>query len=238
MFKQYLVLLFVMVLGVSKLSAQTDTTAVSVIDSLYKEDQFYLGISYNILNNMPSKMKQNGFSLGLQGGFIKDMPLNSKRNIALGLGLGYAFNTFNQNMGVHKSPEGEEIYIVLNEDYDFNYERNNFYLHQVELPIEFRWRTSTPESYRFWRIYSGFKFSYVFTNITNFKSPSGNERHVNIDGFNPFQYGLTLSAGYNTWNFYFYYGLNTLFEDDAKTFIYQRDIDMNVIQLGLIFYLL
>ncbi len=45
-------------------------------DSLYKEDHFYAGVTYNVLVNKPSDVKQSGFSLGFHLGFIKDMPIN------------------------------------------------------------------------------------------------------------------------------------------------------------------
>jgi hypothetical protein len=31
----------------------------------------------------------------------------------------------------------------------------------IRVPLEFRWRSSTFESYKFWRIYGGVKFSYL-----------------------------------------------------------------------------
>lgn len=237
--KKFYLLLAVCLLCIpTGLRAQLDSTAVKEIDSLYKEDQFYIGLAYNILVNVPDKVSQSGFSLGLSGGFIKDMPLNKRRNIALGLGIGYAYNSYNQNLGVFKDRSDEYQYIVLNTDYEFDYNRNNFYTHMIEVPFEFRWRTSTPSEYRFWRVYTGFKVGYVIANVTNFKGQLGDVRYRNIDGFNKLQYGLTLSVGYNTWNFYVYYPLNALFEEGSKTAIRQEDIDMRSIKLGLIFYLL
>ncbi|CDF77899.1 conserved hypothetical protein [Formosa agariphila KMM 3901] len=208
------------------------------IDSLYKEDQFYVGINYNILVNRPSGVSQSGFSIGVQGGFIKDMPLNKQRNIAIGIGIGYSYNSYNQNLGIIKDDSGNTNYFVLDDTFEYDYSKNNFYQHVVELPIEFRWRTSTPESYRFWRVYTGFKLGYAFSDICNFQGEPGKLRYTNIDGFNDLQYGLTLSVGYNTWNFYVYYALNPIFKDDVKTYIKQEHIDMSVIKLGLIFYLL
>ena len=69
-----------------------------IVDSLYREDQFYAGVTYNLLGKMPSGVSQNGFSSGFHLGFIRDMPINEKRNIAFGLGVGYSTNSFNQNI--------------------------------------------------------------------------------------------------------------------------------------------
>ncbi|MBP1838413.1 porin family protein [Formosa algae] len=241
--KNYYILFCIVCFGFSQFSfAQNDSKpkaeALTVIDSLYKEDQFYLSMTYNVLANLPSGVEQTGFSLGLHAGFIKDMPINKQRNVAIGIGLGYSYNSFNQNLGIIKGDDDVTNFVVLDDTYDFDYSKNNFYLHMVELPIEFRWRTSTATDYRFWRVYTGFKLGYVFYNISNFQGEVGDVRYTNIDGFNDLQYGLTLSVGYNTWNFYVYYALNSIFEDDVKTLLTQESVDMNAIKFGLIFYLL
>ncbi|WP_299776833.1 porin family protein [uncultured Formosa sp.] len=238
--KNYYILICFVCFGFSHTSyAQKEVLdSLTVIDSLYKEDQFYFSITYNILSQLPSGIDQTGFSLGLHAGFIKDMPLNKQRNIALGIGLGYSYSSYNQNLGIIKDDDNVANYFVLDDSYEFDYSKNNFYLHMLELPIEFRWRTSTPSDYRFWRVYAGFKVGYVFSHITNFQGEVGHLRYTDIEGFNNFQYGLTLSAGYNTWNFYVYYALNPIFNDDVKTVVNQDPVKMTAIKLGLIFYLL
>ena len=58
-------------LGLTSVNAQDNSSPFpQVIDSLYREDQFYLGITYNLLNNKPNEVKQNGFSSGFNFGFI------------------------------------------------------------------------------------------------------------------------------------------------------------------------
>ena len=42
----------------------------SEIDSLYREDQFYVNITYNALNNKPKDIFQNSFSTGINIGFF------------------------------------------------------------------------------------------------------------------------------------------------------------------------
>lgn len=210
-------------------------TKDTVIDSLYKEDQFYIGITYNLLGNKPKGISQSGFSSGFHIGSIKDMPINKKRNVAIGIGLGYSGSSYNQNMLIDKSESGDFTYTNLT-DLDIDYARNKFSTHTVEIPIEFRWRTSTPTDYRFWRIYMGFKLGYVFANTSKHKGDLGTFAYKKNSDFNDFQYGLTCSFGYNTWNIFLYYALNSIFSSDAK--INGTSIDMNAIKVGLIFYIL
>ena len=201
------------------------------LDSLYKEDQFYAGVTYNLLGK---ELNQSGFSFGFQLGFIKDMPLNSNRNVALGMGLGYAANAFNQNLFINRNSSNIFEYTIL-DDRD-TYLKNTFSTHSIELPVELRWRTSTASEYDFWRIYAGVKFGYIFANTSKYEGDLGRITETNNADFNPFQYGLTLSAGYNTWNVHLYYALNSIFTDDVK--VEGETLDIQAIKIGLIFYIL
>ncbi|WP_445731032.1 porin family protein [Mariniflexile sp.] len=214
--------------------AFSQESTIKEIDSLYKEDQFYLGVTYNLLGQKPDKLSQNGFSTGLHFGFINDMPLNENRNVALGVGLGVSINSFNQNLLIDKDNPGAFTYSLL--DGNSTYSKNKFYRNLIELPIEFRWRTSTPTEYKFWRIYTGFKLGYIITSDSKFKGQPESIKYHNINDFNKLQYGLTLSAGYNTWNLYLYYGLNPIFSKDAV--LNGNAIDINAIKVGLMFYVL
>src|SRR6476661_10506081 len=72
------------------------------VDSLYREDQFYVGLSYNLLVNRPTGIRQNKFSSGFTGGFLRDMPINKKRNVAIAAGLGVSYNKYFQNLVISK----------------------------------------------------------------------------------------------------------------------------------------
>jgi len=200
----------------------------------YREDQFYAGVTYNLLNNKPSGLSQSGFSSGFHFGFIRDFPINDRRNIALGIGLGLSTNSYNQNLLI-EDVDNRISYSIIDER-EINVSKNKFTTYLVELPLEFRWRTSTATEYSFWRIYTGLKLGYLLYNSTKFKSSIGDEKLSQVDEFNKFQYGLTLSAGYGTWNFHLYYGLNTIFDDSAK--LNNQSLDLKTFKLGLMFYIL
>jgi len=231
---KYLIFTFIFIIGEHIVLSQEEPST-TVVDSLYKEDQFYVGMTYNLLVNRPNDINQSGFSSGFHLGFIKDMPINKNRNVAIGIGLGYSGNSFNQNMLINKNDVGNFTYSVLN-DTEISYTKNKFSTHMVELPIEFRWRTSSATEYRFWRIYTGFKMGYVFAHTSKFKGDLGSLEFNDDNDFNDFQYGLTLSVGYNTWNIHFYYALNPIFSGNAK--LNDDVIDMSAIKIGLMFYIL
>jgi hypothetical protein len=209
--------------------AQTNKVVES--DSLYREDQIYIGVTYNALVNLPNGASQNSFSTGFHVGLIRDFPINKQRDVAIGLGLGYSINTFNQNIRI--SATSPPTYTILK---GIDYSKNNFSQHLLEAPLEFRWRTSNAETYKFWRVYTGVKVGYLLVSKSVYKGKPENETHRGLAGLNTWQYGLTLSVGYNTWNGYVYYGLNPIFDSNASTST--QSIEMNALKIGLIFYLL
>ena len=213
------------------LGAYAQSNKVTELDSLYREDQIYISVTYNALTNLPNGVSQSSFSTGFHFGVVRDFPINKQRNVAIGLGLGYSINTFNQNIRI--SDTFPPTYTILE---DINFSKNNFSQHLLEMPFEFRWRTSNSETYKFWRIYTGVKLGYVFASKSVYNGDPYNETHRNLEGLNPWQYGLTLSVGYNTWNGYVYYGLNPIFDFISST--NAQSIEMNALKIGLIFYLL
>lgn len=197
------------------------------IDSLYREDQLYISGHLIALKNKPEGMAQNKISSGFSVGFLRDMPFTKSRRWAVGLGLGYAYQKLNHNLKITNN----DTYGIINEDF----ESNSLTLQYAEIPLEIRWRNSTPESHIFWRIYTGFKVSYLLRSESKFSAETQNISLKNNPNIRKFQTGVYLSAGQNTWNGYVFYGLQPLFQ---KAFIGDKSLEINQLQIGLMFYIL
>lgn len=209
--------------------------ASQTVDSLYREDQLYVGLTFNLLSDKPSSFSQNGLSAGIQAGFIRDFPINKRRNKALGVGVGLAIDTYNQNLFIGEEEDGKtSIYSII--DDDLNEDTNRFTIYTVEFPIEYRWRTSTPSRYGFWRIHAGVKLGYIVRFKSIFQQTDNEVIQTDIPELNTFQYGPSFSFGYGAFNFQGYYGLNTLFNDEAR--VNSSPVGLQVIRLGLVFYFL
>ena len=204
----------------------------TAVDSLYREDQFYVGVTYNALQKRPTGIAQKRFTPSFSFGFLRDMPVNKSRTVAIALGLGYSINNYNENLEIQPSTSSPSYEVIGS---TVNYDRNKLYLHYVDLPIEFRWRTSTPESHKFWRIYSGFKVSYLVYDKSKYVDPVNTIKVTSNPDFNKIQYGTYLSVGYNTWTFNIYYGLNSIFQSGE---INSNPIVMKTVNFGLMFYIL
>ncbi len=213
-------------------SAQELPKDSSQVDSRYLEDQFYIGLGYNVLLGKQSGVAQRNLSYNLQAGFIKDIPLNPRRNFGVGLGVGYAINSYYTNV-VATEQANAVLYEVMNES---DFKRSKLETHALEVPFELRWRTSTADEYKFWRIYAGAKLGYVFSGRSRLVTEDGRDGFANKD-IEQLQYGLILNFGYNTWNVHAYYGLNPLLKNGTNLQTGEA-IDFKVLRIGIIFYIL
>jgi hypothetical protein len=192
------------------------------MDSLYREDQFYASLSYNLIQNRPDGFKQFSFSPGITFGILRDFPISKNRHWAIAPGIGYSYNNIKQFInskeivGATENNTSENIRTIIT-------------THSIDFPLEIRWRNSTQNSHSFWRIYTGLKTSYVFNSKLKLESTTESTTESISDEINRWQYGAYISVGFNTWNPYIYYGLNPIFKEGSK---------MSNFNVGFIFYIL
>ena len=74
------------------------------------------------------------------------MPINDNRIIAIGLGFGINYNVLFTNLQFND----DMTTTLVSSDII-----NQWNSTEVEIPLEFRWRNSTPTNYQFWRVYAG-----------------------------------------------------------------------------------
>jgi hypothetical protein len=220
-------LIFFFFIGCSSIAfSQKDSLQLG---SKYAEDQLYFLISYNQLFDQPSLVKGSGFSYGLSAGFMKDLILNKKGSISLALGFGYNYDLLNHGLTIAK--ENNEVTFQV----DNSGAINTLTIHNLEFPFEFRWRNSDAQIYKFWRVYMGVKASYNMSNNFKFTDQSNSFSYRNVSRFNSWQYGLTLSVGYDVFTAHMYYGLTPMLKD---TMLGTTDISSKTMRIGLIFYFL
>lgn len=195
-----------------------------VVDSLFREDQFYVSISYNFLQNKPDNFSQYSFSTGLSAGFLRDFPISDNRHWAIAPGIGYSFNDLKQNIDFSSISNSTDTEIV----------KSRIILHYVDFPLEVRWRNATPDSHKFWRIYGGFMASYLINGKFKYEGSLGSGTENINDLLNKFQYATYLTFGFNTWNAYIHYGLNPFFDKNKTT----TENNVTTLKIGLIFYIL
>jgi hypothetical protein len=214
--------LFIVFFSINVL-CQTDSLRIG---DKYWEDQLYMSISYDLMRNQPDIAEDTGFSYSLSFGYIKDIPFSKNGKFAGGVGLGYGYSSYNHDLQVVNS---STIQIAD------NIASNKLKMHNLEIPLQLRWRTSDAVTYAFWRVYAGVKLSYNLSNTFSYEESSQLKEFSNIDIYNKFQTGLELSAGYGAFNFYFYYGLNSVYKNAEINGV---NVASKITKFGLIFYLL
>ncbi|MCG2610124.1 PorT family protein [Flavobacterium sp. SM15] len=216
------ILFFIVLFPLCLSAQQTEEVIKTPVDSLYREDQFYLSLSYNLVQNSPGIFKQFSFSPVITFGFLRDIPFVKSRRWSVAPGIGYNYNNIKQFINSRDLFQNDPT--VASEDI-----RTRITSHSVELPLEVRWRNSTAQSHKFWRIYSGFKARYVLSSKLVLDSSEGRTTEDVKSLINKWQYGTYMTAGYNTWNVYVYYGLNPIFKDGSK---------LSDFTVGFMFYIL
>lgn len=205
-------------------------------DSRYLEDQFYIGFVYNLLTPKPENVVQHNFSRGILFGFQKDIPINKQRNVGFSVGIGYAYNLIFSNIYAYRN-NGITNYSVVKKLSDENLNENYFETQSLDFPLEFRWRTSTSDNHKFWRIYTGVRLGYVLKSKSSFQQNELNISFNNSDISKQWQFKIYTAFGYNTWNFFVQYNLSPKFKN-AVTTTDGVSLKSYVLQMGLMFYIL
>jgi hypothetical protein len=163
------------------------------------------------------------------------MPVNAQRNLSIGVGLGLSLNTYSQNLFIGEQENGATIFEILDSDIDYNTNRFSTYL--LEIPVHFRWRTSSIASTSsFWRIYTGFNLGYIYYFRSRFEQLQNEVYQTDLDELERTRFSLYFAFGKSKINFFFKYSLNPLF--DGKINSTNEAIGIREIKAGLVFYIL
>lgn len=215
--------------------AQREVSTSSIaIDEKYREDQFYVNFTYNAVFGIPDSFRSRGLTGGFSFGYLRDMPLNKTRNIAIALGAGLSIDQYGHNLFIGETNANESIFTVLRGNVSFD--NNRFSTATIEIPLELRWRTSTAEKYKFWRIYSGVRVGYTYWYKATFSQATNEVIQTDIDEFDPVRVAATFTFGYDKINFFAAYSVNPFFKD--TTTIQNEEITFQPLKLGFIFYIL
>lgn len=200
--------------------------AQSPVDSLYREDQIYASIGYPLLINKPESLAQNKLSHSFSIGFIRDMPINRSRNLAIGLGVGLNYNVVYTNLQFTNDMKSS---VFVSSDLI-----NQWSSLDAEIPLEFRWRTSTPTNYQFWRLYAGLVGHYSL--MAKQSTRTAITETINSLSVQKFRLALRLSIGNNTWNLTYAHPIDSFFDFDKST--QNKSVsELKTAKMGLIFYI-
>ena len=195
-------------------------------DLLYREDQIYASVGYPLLIDVPEALTQNKLSHTFSLGFVRDMPINRARNLAFGLGFGLNYNVVHTNL---QFTENMEAYTYLSSNVTNQW--NNL---DLEIPLEFRWRSSVPLNYQFWRAYAGLVGYYTLS--ANQRTRTALIDSITSLSVQKFRLALRLNVGNNTWNLTYTHPIDSFFDYD-KSPHNKLFSQLKIAKLGLVFYI-
>lgn len=219
----------------SSLVAQQAIESSQDSAEFYREDQFYFALSYDLLTEVPNEVASRGLVGGVQFGFIRDWPLSQGGDWSLGTGLGMSYDRYGSNVVAREGVDAAPTWTV--EQSPSAIDANSLRLTAVEFPLEIRWRSSTPLSYKFWRLYAGVKWSQHLFSKTVFSSPVQSETLSDLPQLRSGIWYATVSFGFGTFNAQIQWGLSPLLEG-VQDSVTQQSIGLRPIKLGIMFYIL
>jgi len=154
------------------------------------------------------------------------MPINRARNLAFGLGFGLNDNVVHTNLQL---TENMEAYTYLSSNVTNQW--NNL---DLEIPLEFRWRSSVPLNYQFWRAYAGLVGYYTLS--ANQRTRTALIDSITSLSVQKFRLALRLNVGNNTWNLTYTHPIDSFFDYD-KSPHNKLFSQLKIAKLGLVFYI-
>lgn len=200
----------------------------------YLDDQLFVALTYNVLTSMPSDMKTYSFSNTLSLGYIRDIPLNRRRNIGLGAGLGFSFHNYYSNLAMTKDAAGSPHIALMDSE---DYKSNRFSMQTLDIPFQIRFRGSTAEKYKFWRVYTGVTASWVIKDYSTCNDGNLKARYYNLPYLQTWLFTANLQVGYGKFTLKADYTLNSMFRSSRVGEIAGLD-DTRSLSIGLLVYLL
>lgn len=200
----------------------------------YLDDQLFASLTYNVLTGMPSGMKTYSFSNTLSLGYVRDIPLNARRNIGLGIGAGYSFHHYYTNLAMTKDAAGVPHIALLESE---EYKSNRFSMQTLDIPFQIRFRGSTAERYKFWRVYAGVTASWVVKDYATLNDGKVKVRYYNLPYLQTWLFTANLQVGYGKFTLKADYTLNPLFRSSLAGTVPGLE-DTRSLSVGLLVYIL
>ena len=154
------------------------------------------------------------------------MPINTARNLAFGLGLGLNYNVVYTNL---QFTDNMEATTFVSSDLI-----NQWSSVDAEIPLEFRWRSSTHVNYQFWRVYAGVVGYYSLS--AKQRTRTALTESITSLSVQNFRLALRLNVGNNTWNLTYTHPIDSFFDFD-KSAHNKSFSKLKTAKLGLIFYI-
>lgn len=250
--KQFAVLLLAVIFSACSLMAAESENAQSgdrffMPDRMFPADRFIVTPFIDVWQDVPDGMDLKTLQRGINISALQDMPLG-RTNFSVAAGLGFTSHNLYSD---HRY-----LYDPANDGFDFHpmapghdYDKNKISLNYLDVPVQIRYRSrELPSTLRF---YLGMKAGLLINAHTKYIGTgyydmlhyedsdngvvaidrTGKLKEHKLENINSFSIGLTATIGYGMFNFFAFYPLTDVFEDNSVASM--RPISLGV---SLIFF--
>lgn len=231
-------LLLALVLLTGSLQAQTDIETDTLgMDEIVNEinvgtpdrDRFVFSLHWDGWLGAPDSIEVGPLSRGVGLHFFYDIPFDAAKKYSFAIGVGWNNANYYTKAAFVNDTSGVTFVAPFLEGQSVK--RNKISMNYVEVPLEFRFRTTPNDKGNSFKFALGFKGGYQFANHSKYvgdiyaldtmNQVSGyvadNEIKVKsyrYAGLSTLQYGPTLRIGYGNVNLEAFYGLAGIFQED------------------------
>lgn len=217
MYKLFLILIF----GVSS------TYTKAQVDKPYQKDEddkIIVNINYDTWQSVPKGIELRPISLGFDFANYYDLKIG-KTNFSLGVGWGISSHNVHHNGYFVDSTNNHNRYTYLLPR-NKSFEKNKFVVNYLDFPLELRFKTKTRRTFR---LMIGAKAGWHIGDHTKTIDKEGKRKFYGIDGIRRYHYGVTGRIGWGDINFTAFYGLTSIFEDNAGPTLNPLSIGFSII---------
>lgn len=159
--------------------------------------------------NMPYGLQETATSGGINILFYFDHPIKDSR-FSFAWGAGFSSHNVHGKLQIlyqRDSITNAVTYTTI-EKRDEPYVVNRIGLKVIEIPVELRFRTRTKWQFK---MMVGGKFGYVVHSFRKIIDKNSKAKYFDIEGINPWRYGIVLRIGIEQINLTAFYALSELF---------------------------
>lgn len=179
------------------------------------QDRLVLEVNHTGWIGVPNELKEKAFSGGVNFMLFFDHPIRSSHFSFAWGGSISSYNIHGPINVVYKVDSvSKAVQFTSLEKRNTPYNINRIGLKILEVPVELRFRTFT--DYQF-KLSVGFKVGYVVQSFRKIYDSNGKLKIFDIEGINPWRYGITARMGWEQLHITFFYALSEFFASGKGT---------------------
>jgi hypothetical protein len=177
------------------------------------DDRLILDLTLDNYAVRPASLEVN--IIKSRGVNIKLMKDRLIRNTLFSFGYGLAFGSQNFDTDrfiIVDDTLGHTYFVSIDPAVDVK--TNKLSVNYLDLPFEFRFRTSPNTKNNSFKIALGFKIGVLLQSHVKYEDDGGKLKLFNINNLNKYRYGVDSRIGYGIWGLNAYYSLISLFDEE------------------------